>query len=118
MIDNTELGVQFALWRYNENLLTIHGMSDKRMSIRPMIADAENIMICSLNELRQENPQDGSELPDEFLDSVEKTISFYTKFLTNRANELDSITRTNDLRAKLDGYKKDIIKNIEQVIIS
>lgn len=117
MIKDSKLGAEFGLWRFNQNLITIHGMSldmgASGMSLSAIIDDTSIVMEQTIRELRQEK-----DFSKDFLEGAAQTVKFYKQFLLDRLGSLESIKSTTELDSKLESYKIAILKNFELLLAS
>lgn len=117
MIKDSKLGAEFGLWRFNQNLITIHGMTldmgASGMSLSAIIGDTSIVMEQTIRELRQEK-----DFSKDFLEGAAQTVKFYKQFLLDRLDSLESIKSTTELDRKLDAYKMTILKNFELLLAS
>lgn len=117
MIKDSKLGAEFGLWRFNQNLITIHGMSldmgASGMSLSAIIDDTSIVMEQTIRELRQEK-----DFSKDFLEGAAQIVKFYKQFLLDRLGSLESIKSTTELDSKLESYKIAILKNFELLLAS
>lgn len=117
MIKDSKLGAEFGLWRFNQNLITIHGMSldmgASGMSLSAIIGDTSIVMEQTIRELRQEKG-----FSKDFLEGAAQIVKFYKQFLLDRLGSLESIKSTTELDSKLESYKIAILKNFELLLAS
>ena len=115
MIKDSKLGAEFGLWRFNQNLITIHGMTldmgASGMSLSAIIGDTSIVMEQTIRELRQEK-----DFSKDFLEGAAQTVKFYKQFLLDRLDSLEKIKSTTELDRKLDSYKIAILKNFELLL--
>lgn len=115
MIKDSKLGAEFGLWRFNQNLITIHGMTldmgASGMSLCAIIDDTSIVMEQTIRELRQEK-----DFSKDFLEGAAQTVKFYKQFLLDRLDSLETIKSTTELDRKLDSYKIAILKNFELLL--
>lgn len=115
MIKDSKLGAEFGLWRFNQNLITIHGMSldmgASSMSLSAIIGDTSIVMEQTIRELRQEKG-----FSKDFLEGAEQTVEFYKQFLLDRLETLEEISSTTELDRQLESYKMAILKNFELLL--
>lgn len=115
MIKDSKLGAEFGLWRFNQNLITIHGMTldmgASGMSLCAIIGDTSIVMEQTIRELRQEK-----DFSKDFLEGAAQTVKFYKQFLLDRLDSLEMIKNTTELDRKLDSYKIVILKNFELLL--
>lgn len=117
MIKDSKLGAEFGLWRFNQNLITIHGMTldmgASGMSLSAIIGDTSIVMEQTIRELRQEKG-----FSKDFLEGAAQIVKFYKQFLLDRLDNLESIKSTTELDRKLESYKIVILKNFEVLLAS
>lgn len=117
MIKDSKLGAEFGLWRFNQNLITIHGMTldmgASGMSLCAIIGDTSIVMEQTIRELRQEK-----DFSKDFLEGAVQIVKFYKQFLLDRLGSLESIKSTTELDSKLESYKIAILKNFELLLAS
>lgn len=117
MIKDSKLGAEFGLWRFNQNLITIHGMSldmgASGMSLSAIIGDTSIVMEQTIRELRQEK-----DFSRDFLEGAAQTVKFYKQFLLDRLDSLENIKSTTELDSKLESYKIAVLKNFELLLAS
>lgn len=115
MIRDNKLGAEFGLWRFNQNLITIHGMTldmgASGMSLCAIIGDTSIVMEQTIRELRQEK-----DFSKDFLEGAEQIVKFYKQFLLDRLGILENIKSTTELEDKLHDYKIAILKNFELLL--
>jgi len=115
LIKDSKLGAEFGLWRFNQNLITIHGMTldmgASGMSLCAIIGDTSIVMEQTIRELRQEK-----DFSKDFLEGAAQTVKFYKQFLLDRLDSLEMIKNTTELDRKLDSYKIVILKNFELLL--
>lgn len=117
MIKDSKLGAEFGLWRFNQNLITIHGMSldmgASGMSLSAIVDDTSIVMEQTIRELRQEKG-----FSKDFLEGAAQIVKFYKQFLLDRLGSLESIKSTTELDSKLESYKIAVLKNFELLLAS
>lgn len=117
MIKDSKLGAEFGLWRFNQNLITIHGMTldmgASGMSLNAIIGDTSIVMEQTIRELKQEKG-----FSKDFLEGATQIVKFYKQFLLDRLGSLESIKSTTELDRKLESYKIAILKNFELLLAS
>ena len=117
MIKDNKLGAEFGLWRFNQNLITIHSMTldigASGMSLSAIIDDTSIVMEQTIRELRQEK-----DFSRDFLEGAAQIVKFYKQFLLDRLDSLENIKSTTELNRKLDSYKMAILKNFELLLAS
>lgn len=117
MIKDSKLGAEFGLWRFNQNLITIHGMTldmgASGMSLSAIIGDTSIVMEQTIRELKQEKG-----FSKDFLEGATQIVKFYKQFLLDRLGSLESIKSTTELDRKLESYKIAILKNFELLLAS
>lgn len=117
MIKDSKLGAEFGLWRFNQNLITIHGMTldmgASGMNLNAIIGDTSIVMEQTIRELKQEKG-----FSKDFLEGATQIVKFYKQFLLDRLGSLESIKSTTELDRKLESYKIAILKNFELLLAS